>query len=207
MTAAVQRPSLFTSIASWFKRRVLRDQRERWNHQYAEGRWEKLKAPLELARLDACASQLHRQGTRKSVLEIGSGAALLQQRVAPDDYSTWLGIDVSDLAIAEAQAFANHRVRYLVADMTTFVPDQKFDVIIFPESIYYTDDRAGLLKRYAQFLNPNGVFIVSIFQTKRSGAIWKEIRTVAYPVYFDATTNELGTWYCETLKLRNTATK
>ena len=194
--------TLLQVFVSWFKRRVLRDQRERWNHQYATGRWEKLKAPAEQARFDACAGFLRRYAPAGRVLEIGCGEGPLQQRLAPQVYASWHGVDISEVAIAKAQAFAGPRVCYTVADMTHLQPTGPYDAIVFPESIYYVPQRATLLRRYAHSLDAGGVFIISIFETKRSAQVWAEIHAVAVTVDSRTTTNELGTWICEVLRLR-----
>lgn len=190
------------AFLSWFKRRILRDQRERWDHQYTSGRWEKLKAPAERVRFAACADLLRRHARGGDVLEIGSGEALLQQHLQPEEYASWLGVDLSEVAIARAQTFASERVRYVAADMTTFVPPGIFHAIVFPESIYYVPDRVGLLRRYAQYLQPGGVFVISICQTKRSAAIWAEIHAAAETLETLATSSDRETWQCEVLRLR-----
>lgn len=183
----------------WFRNRVLRDRAARWDHQYVTGRWEKLKTPAEQARFDATARLLTRYVPSGHVLEIGCGEALLQQRLTPDDYRSWLGADISTVAIARAQAFANERVQYVVADMEIFDPGRKFDAIVFTESIYYSSDCGRLLRRYAGFLNPPGVFLVSIFRTKRSDRVWAELHAQTVTLDTITTRNELGTWDCEVL--------
>lgn len=166
---------------------------------YATGRWEKLKIPAEQVRFDATARLLTRHGPPGQVLEIGCGEALLQQRLQPADYQDWLGIDLSEVAIRRAQAFATAHVRYCVADMELFDPGGRFDVIVFTESIYYSKDSRRLLERYVRFLKPSGLFIISIFRTKRSARIWAGLHAVAVPVDSISTSNELGTWDCEVL--------
>jgi len=194
--------NLLRSLVSWIKRRVLRDERERWNHQYAVGRWEYLKGPAEHARLAACADALRQHAPAGRVLEIGCGEALLQQHLAPREYTTWLGVDLSEIAIGKAQTFANPRVQYIVGEMTSLRLNGPYDAIIFPESIYYVTERAALLLRYSAALEVGGVFIISIFETKRSANIWQEIHSVAHTVDSQITNNELGTWICEVLRMR-----
>ena len=41
---------MFNTIIDFFKRKVIRDQKARWNHQYAQGQWEGLKDAKELER-------------------------------------------------------------------------------------------------------------------------------------------------------------
>ena len=159
---------------TWFRSRVLQDQAARWNHQYATGRWEKLKSPAERARFDATAQLLAGHAPAGEILEIGCGEALLQQRMAPGSYRHWLGVDLSAVAIERANAFSNGSAGYVVADMENFAPVAKFDAVVFTESIYYSADSGRLLQRYGKFLKPGGVFVVSIFQTKRSPAVWEK---------------------------------
>ena len=183
----------------WFRSRILRDRAARWNHQYAVGRWDKLKVPEEQARFAATARLLVRHVPPGRVLEIGCGEALLQQRLKPTDYRSWLGADISGIAIQRAQAFAREHVHYVVADMETMNPVGRFDAIVFTESIYYSADCARLLRRFSRFLNPKGLFVVSIFRTKRSPRVWAAIHAVAGVVDTAVTTNDLGTWDCEVL--------
>ena len=198
--AKIDSLSFFQLAALWFRSRILRDRAARWNYQYASGHWEKLKITAEQARFDVTALLLIRHVPPGRVLEIGCGEALLQQQLSPADYLGWVGFDISEVAIQRAQAFATDHVRYLVADMETLDPGSKFDAIVFTESIYYSADCARLLQRYTRFLNPDGVFIISIFQTKRSAGIWTEIHSVATALDLATTANELGTWDCEVLR-------
>jgi SAM-dependent methyltransferase len=192
----------FHSLLSWFKRRILRDQNERWNYQYAHGKWEQLKNPVETARLIACAGllRLHSPGGR--VLEIGCGEAILLRHLDPGDYASWLGVDISDVAIARAQAFSSNRARFVAGDMQTFELTESYDAIIFTESIYYVPERAALLQRYAKHLKAGGVFVISAFEAKDSAAVWREIHSVATTLDSATTKNEHGTWVCEVLRMR-----
>lgn len=187
----------------WFRSRILRSQTARWNYRYALGKLEKLKS--EESRIAAAATLLTRHVPRGRVLEIGCGEALLQQHLSPTDYASWVGVDISEIAIQRAQAFASDNVRYLVADMETLDPGGKFDAIVFTESIYFAADSAKLLQRYSKFLNPQGVFIVSICRTKRSEKVWADIHSVTTTL--DATVthdaavadSEFNRWDCEVL--------
>jgi len=74
-----------------------------------------LRAPAEHARLDAGVNLLRRHSPGGCIPEIGCGEALLQRRLAPDDDRSFVGVDISDGAIARARVFADARVRYVVA--------------------------------------------------------------------------------------------
>lgn len=193
-------PSLFQLGLLWLRSRLLRDRAARWDHQYATGRWEKLKGEAEQARLDATVRLLTAYKPHARVLEIGCGAALLQRRAASAQYTAWLGIDISSVAIEQARQFAGEAVRYEVADMEAFNPGERFDAIVFTESIYYSSDPARLLRRYARFLNPGGRFFISMFRTKRTPRISARIHQAAAMLDSVVTKNELGTWECSVLR-------
>lgn len=192
----------FLSVRTWFRREILRDRAERWNHHYAIGRWEGLKSPVEHSRLDACVALVRRHAPGGRLLEIGCGEALLQRHFAPPDYRRLVGVDISAVAISRARAFADDRVRYLVADMRALEIDEMFDAVIFTESIYYDPQPHCLLQNLVRFLTENGVFIVSIFRNKGSAETWTKIHSVAAAIDTTTTTNEGGTWDCEVLRLR-----
>ncbi len=192
----------FRSLLSWFKRRILRDQNERWNYQYARGKWEQLKNPVEHARLTACAGLLRLHTPGGHVLEIGCGEAILLRHLDPGDYASWLGVDISDVAIARARQFASERARFAPGDMRTFALTDSYDAIVFTESIYYVPERAPLLRRYAKHLKAGGVFIISTFEAKDSAAVWQEIHSVAETIDSAVTKNAHGTWVCEVLRMR-----
>ena len=189
------------SVRAWFRREILRNRAERWNHQYIIGRWEGLKAPVENARLDACVALLRRYAPGGRLLEIGCGEALLQRRLVPSDYRRLVGVDISAVAILRAQVVADNRGRYLVADMQGLELDEKFDAVIFTESIYYNSRPHQLLRDYARFLDAGGVFIISIFRNKGSAETWTKIRSVAALIDSATVTNEAGVWDCEVLRL------
>ena len=136
------------------------------------------------------------------MLEIGCGEAILFRQVSDADYASWLGVDISDVAIAGAQAFAADRVRFVAGDMRTFPLTDSYDAIIFTESIYYVPGRAELLQRYARHLKPGGVFIISTFEAKDSTKVWEEIHSVTTVLDSATTKNDHGTWVCEVLRMR-----
>ena len=192
----------FLPMKAWFRREILRRRADRWDHQYASGRWEGLKAPLEQARLDACVALLRRHAAGGHLLEIGCGEGLLWQRLAPDDYQQFVGVDISAVAIQRATRLAGNRATFLVADMQRLELDEKFDAVIFTESIYYVSRCDELLRRYVRFLRENGVFVISVFHNRGSTGVWAEIHVAAAPIERVTTTNAAGTWDCEVLRLR-----
>ena len=192
----------FLLMKAWFRREILRRRADRWDHQYATGRWEGLKAPLEQARFDTCIALLRRHAAGGDLLEIGCGEGLLLQRLSPDDYGEFVGVDISVIAIDQAKLLATNRATFLVADMQRLEIDRKFDAVVFTESIYYVSHRDELLRRYARFLREHGVFVISVFRNSSSQGVWDQIHVAAAPIERATTTNAAGTWDCEVLRLR-----
>ena len=56
--------------------------------------------------------------------------------------------------------------------------DERFDVIVFNQSLYYLTDPAGILKKYRAMLNPGGRIIVSMVDNARTRSVWRLIDPV-----------------------------
>lgn len=188
------------SILSFIKRKIFRVNRERWNYQYAEGRWEGLKSAVEHERFLTTIRLFEAYKKGGSILEIGCGEALLQQKMLEDSYLSFEGIDLSDVAIERANALQLPRGRYHATNMETFVPQGQYDAVIFTESLNYAKNPTELLLKYTPFLNEEGVFIVSMFRNKYIPEIWKNIETVFRVLNHQTTQNERGIWDCKVLK-------
>src|SRR5690348_6050772 len=100
---------------SFFRRKILRIPADRWTYQYAHGAWDGLSA--ESARLDAVISMITTYHRDPSILEIGCGKAVMMRQLPAGSYSTYTGIDLSQVAISAARPFETEHVRFIQADM------------------------------------------------------------------------------------------
>ena len=175
--------SIFTQLEDLYKRKVLRKGRDRWNHQYAAGRWDNLADLNELARFSVIAGYAQHLKPSGSILELGAGPGVLVQRFDKTKYGKYLVTDLSDVAVKAAEAeLADEKTFFAVADMNTFVPTEKFDVIIINEAIYYAPSVQSVLDRFAPFFNSDGIFIVSINDDGGRNAKWHvEMDACSYP--------------------------
>lgn len=164
-------------ITSFIKRKILRIDRDRWNYQYDKGLWEGLKGLDELARFSVIVGYIkYLKPGQPELVEIGCGEGLLQQRLQSLNYGRYVGLDISDSAIQTAQAQADEKCTYLVADMDKYQPAGAFDFIIFNESIYYSRHPLETLQRYATHLKDNGLLIVTVNNHKHSDKLWDGIK-------------------------------
>ena len=74
--------------------------------------------------------------------------------------------------IKKAQAKATATTRFVVGDMNEFTTTERFDVIVFNESIYFLQDMLAGLQRYEQVLAPDGLVCISVHGQVRSHSCW-----------------------------------
>jgi SAM-dependent methyltransferase len=180
--------------------------RQLLNDQYRKGKWDYLWSLSEFARFSVVAGYCRLLRPGGSVLEVGCGEGVLQDRMDQSSYRKYVGIDLSDDAIQRAQArvqstAASGRllpVTFVVANALAYVPAETFDVIVFNESLEYFTDPVAAVRRYEGFLTGDGIFIVSIFRgpdTMRWKRIWRRLAHVYTTDDSTSVTNKSGmTW-------------
>lgn len=155
-------------------RRLFRIDRERrWNAEYAAGGWSRLGNLDELAHHSVLAGYQRKLKPGGSVLDVGCGEGLLRQQLG-DACGLYLGIDFAE-PIRLATVHATEHTRFMVADMHEFTTTERFDAIVFDESLYYYQDEVAGLRRYAAMLAPHGVLLVSMHRTARTADLWSRI--------------------------------
>ena len=140
---------------------------EHWDRGWSAGTWNyQDKVAVERSRnalIGGVLVQLYASSTNSSILEVGCGEAAVTDFLTPIQKTRYIGVDISKEAITIAK---NKRgeggMRYVVSAAHHFQPILKFDVIIFSEVLYYTNHEK-ILQQYAQYLNPDGIIIISIY--------------------------------------------
>ena len=61
------------------------------------------------------------------------------------------------------------------SDLESFKSNEKFDVIIFCESLSYSKTPQKILNKYAKYLSNQGKIIISIFEENRTMKFWEYI--------------------------------
>ncbi len=166
-----------------------------WEEQYRAGRWDFMRGLDEVARYGVIAVFVQRLARGGAVLDVGCGEGLLADQLRPHDCRRYLGIDVSEAAIAQAAARADASTSFAAADAETAPPpDGPWDVVVLNESVYYFHQPLATLQRYETVLAEGGAFVVSTFRSRRADAV---VRTLLgrYRL-LEATTvsNAKGSW-------------
>jgi 2-polyprenyl-3-methyl-5-hydroxy-6-metoxy-1,4-benzoquinol methylase len=151
------------------------DKEKRWNTEYAEGGWQWLRNLDELAHHCVLAGYVSYLKPGGSVLDVGCGEGVFQEQLR-GAAGRYLGVDFEE-PIRQAQHKVTDQVRFVVGDMNEFTTSDRFDVIVFNESIYYLHDLMAGLARYEPFLNDDGVILISMHGKERNDALWTQIDT------------------------------
>jgi 2-polyprenyl-3-methyl-5-hydroxy-6-metoxy-1,4-benzoquinol methylase len=172
--------------------------------EYSSGTWDYLRELEELSRFSVVAGYCHYFKDKGSILEIGCGEGILQERLDRSRYSRYLGVDISSEAIGRASHRQDEKTSFVAEDANIFSPDEAFDLIVFNECLEYFDDPLGLVRRYDRFLKDDGVHIVSMFvgiDTARTRRIWKMLES-EYRVESETSVSNKAryTWIIKVLK-------
>ncbi|MBC8753697.1 class I SAM-dependent methyltransferase [Kordia sp. YSTF-M3] len=141
--------------------------KQRWNKQYKKGRWDNLRNPIEANRYKTIIDFITSHGKKQpSILDLGAGEGVLNEYLDAEMFSYFLGMDFSDVSIQKAKAKNFSKAEFVTADIHTYKPTRKFDVIIFNEAFYYIheSEKQNVLDRMLSHLEANGILIVSIYR-------------------------------------------
>jgi SAM-dependent methyltransferase len=168
---------------------------ERWEQEYRDGFWSHLEEARELAHYSVITGYYAYYRPGGSLLDVGSGEGVLQRRLEPLSYSRYLGIDKSQEAIARAQIQRDARTEFRCADVETYSPQDRFDVIVFNELLYYLQDPVDVVRRLAHSLSPGGIIIISMLRWTSSRRIWRSLdRSMAIEDRVTVTHRSVGSW-------------
>lgn len=145
----------------WFRKRLT------WNYKYAIGKWNKMGT--EADRYQAIVTYIQKSSvTPPRILDLGCGYGALLEYLPKDAYATYLGVDLSDTAILKARKKKYPNAIFKVADLHQFKTEEKFDLLVFNEVLYYLDNRLEVVKQLSLFTTPHAKMIVSLYDVKES---------------------------------------
>ncbi len=154
------------AVQSWEEKKGKGDSpkaKDAWERQFNSGEWEYMSA--EVSRYAVIVGYL--EISKGEILDVGCGQGFLFRKFRPYGYMRYVGVDISDAAIARLQDFADERTHFAQGDGDQYEPLGSFDSIVFNESLYYLRHPIDGLKRYANALKPLGVLIVSNYTASR----------------------------------------
>jgi 2-polyprenyl-3-methyl-5-hydroxy-6-metoxy-1,4-benzoquinol methylase len=176
--------------------------KEEWETQYENGEWRFLTNIEELGHYSIIQGYLLYYEKTKSILDVGCGEGVLQQRLSKVGYQRYFGIDLSEQAIRIARINENVTTRFMQVRAENFKTEEKYDAIIFNEILYYSEDPISLLQKYEHYLSEDGIIIISMCVHRRSTRIWKTLSS-KYSFLDDTKIhNKTGNkWICKCFRL------
>ena len=172
--------------------------------EYRRGRWDYLAGRDEEPRYQALASYCLRKGG--AVLDLGCGEGLLLGWIRSDTLRSYVGIDLSPVAIERAwqrfpaseeidsdQSSETRAHELEAADIAEYIPRQTFDSIVFNEVLYYFNKPDQLLSRYAAYLKPDGLFLISLWDCPEAKVVWRKLKSSIVRIDETTVRNDIGT--------------
>ena len=141
--------------------------KRRWDKQYRRGKWDSLKSEKEARRYYQIIDYIKKHGSSNpSILDIGCGEGILNERINGLDFEYFLGLDFSEVSIEQAKSKNLPKAEFVAQDVVKYRPKRNFDVIVFNEAFYYIHDteKNNVLNRMFQHLNKDGIIITSIYR-------------------------------------------
>jgi 2-polyprenyl-3-methyl-5-hydroxy-6-metoxy-1,4-benzoquinol methylase len=165
--------------------------REVWEREYARGAWERIQADSEFGRYALIYAHARRQGRQPRVLDVGCGAGRLLSMLG-EERGEYVGLDLSTQAIEKARALNAERASFQAGWAEDFQTDQRFDVIVFNEVLYYLRSPERVVEQYKRFLAPGGVIVISMFSVAWSRWIWFKLGRKFRFTHQERVSNQLG---------------
>jgi 2-polyprenyl-3-methyl-5-hydroxy-6-metoxy-1,4-benzoquinol methylase len=143
-----------------------------WDQEFSGTHWDFIDDTAG----DCVYPHLEKHAKNGSILDLGCGPGNTANELAASAYATYVGVDISEAALAKARKRTHENSRggknsFACSDFLDYQPAQKFDVILFRESMYHVPlaKVKSILDHFSKYLNDNGVFIVRMNTTDGKG--------------------------------------
>jgi 2-polyprenyl-3-methyl-5-hydroxy-6-metoxy-1,4-benzoquinol methylase len=116
----------------------------------------------------------------KTVLDVGCGTGMLVRGIAAKGAARVIGLDYADSAIQEAKSIPySDNVEFVTADIMSWTPPVRLDVIVTLGTMEHLDEPAMFLKRMTEFLADDGTIVIACphFLNPR-GYVWMALATL-----------------------------
>jgi len=140
--------------------------------RYRAGEYAFMDTLPELGRYAVIAGYVSQLFDAPTILDLGCGHGRLLQVLRTAPFRRYLGVDISVEAVEQARSSAPANARFEVARIEDWTAPERFDVVIFNESLYYMRRPLETFLRYLDVVSTDGVLIVSIYR-RRWARIWK----------------------------------
>lgn len=182
---------LENTVTSWEQRYKFAEtniQAKSWDKEYSSDKWNFLHNLDELSRYSILIGYMAHLKPGGAFLDVGCGDGILFYKYQPYGFTSYTGIDISEVAIQKLSNQEVENTSFVSADAENFQPSELYDAIIFNESIYYFKEPMKAIEHYKKFLKERGVIITSIYK--------KSQRSIAINRLMNSTYRLLDETYC-----------
>jgi len=154
-----------------------------WDKDFAGDKWNFIDNTAG----DCVYPHLEKYAQKGDILDLGCGPANTANELVSDVYRSYVGVDISEVALAKAVKRTKENGReskntFAQGDFLGYTPTQEFDVILFRESLYHVPfgQVLTILDKYAKYLKKSGVFIVRLYSgdIKTGKKKWRVTRKI-----------------------------
>jgi SAM-dependent methyltransferase len=154
-----------------------------WDREHSRGQWDwdrDVNRPLR--QRDIVYEVLEGNCADASILDLGCSNGYTGRMIA-GNFREYFGLDISEVAIEAARRdFATDpergpKSRFETGDILNFIPPKKFSIILFSDCLPYFPfpQVKRILRRYSEFLVPDGIFVVRLYDRNKYRAIVEHI--------------------------------
>jgi SAM-dependent methyltransferase len=156
-----------------------------WDEDYRREGLARIEGDAELPRHLLVAGLARHYAPGGAILDVGCGTAglLVPLRAAFAGRALrYVGLDLSEVALQQATARRDRiaaeedervSVEFVQRGFDDYQPRDRFDAVIFSESLYYAPDPLGTVRRYTATLTPSGIVIVSMWRRPSRMRVWR----------------------------------
>jgi trans-aconitate methyltransferase len=132
-----------------------------WDFEYRRGKWSYLD-DYDPGPLSELIGRYHCSG---AILDLGCGTG---KNVGPLHAYAYHGVDISSAAIRVAEESGCANATFEVADICSYEPTDKYDVILMREVLYYLPGAAmpRIIKRMEGALAPKGIIVIQVWDSQ-----------------------------------------
>ena len=137
-----------------------------WDKEFSSTKWDFIDNTAG----DCVYPFLEKYANHGDILDLGCGPGNTANELAADAYQSYIGVDISEAALAKATKRTQENGRagknsFVNSDFLGYNPPQDFDIILFRESLYHVPygQVLPILKKFSKNLKSTGVFIVRLY--------------------------------------------